>query len=456
MTNLTKVFIGTGILGAGILGTPIIYNNQINKFIEQEKSNLQSQDIELKKEKNNDSFFKAKRKYIITIKDITPILQKIYPTIDFYTLRDLKKTFDNTKFLITLNMLKFPIYHKDAIKIDLYSFNDDTQKELLNDKVGKEILEAIKNKAFELILDINNLKVSKAKLKDIDLTLNETTTYRIEKFNLKIKKASLNIESNNLKISKLAMNYTKKSEYDNKTINFNINNIDTKTKQQDLLNNSSNLKITSINYTEKSNYKNTKININNISNLSSTKTITNKTSINNKLDIKNIYLSADKNYIKINNVKYNFNIFNIYTPALKEIIKMTHNKTNNPKGLIQYLNILIQKGFKIYISPLSINSIKSKIDNQTFDIKPIKINFDATLLPNNFSFMYNTSEDLLNNTNAKLKIHTYKENIDLLNQKNPQIGIILNKISQKLNNNKIILKIEYNKGKITSNGKSLF
>jgi hypothetical protein len=44
-------------------------------------------------------------------------------------------------------MIKFPVYHKDAVKIDLYSLNDNSTKALLNDKTGKQLLEAIKNRA---------------------------------------------------------------------------------------------------------------------------------------------------------------------------------------------------------------------------------------------------------------------------------------------------------------------
>jgi hypothetical protein len=115
MTNLTKVLITSGIVGVGIIATPVVYNNQINKFIAQEKTDLQAQQIELKETKNSDSFFEAKREYIVTIKDISPIIESKYPNIDFNTLKELKEAFDNTKFLVTLDMIKFPVYHKDAL-----------------------------------------------------------------------------------------------------------------------------------------------------------------------------------------------------------------------------------------------------------------------------------------------------------------------------------------------------
>jgi hypothetical protein len=455
MTNLTKILIGSGIIGAGIIGTPMIYNNQIDKFIAQEKLNLQNQQIEMKETKNNDSFFETKRQYIITIKDITPLIEQTYKNIDFDTLKELKEAFDNTKFLVTLDIVKFPISHKDAVKIDLYSLNNNLTQELSTDKIGKQLLEAIKNKAFEVILDIDNLQISKARLKDIDLTLDDSTKNRTKKFNLTIKKAALNLENNALRISKIGMSSTEKSQYINETIDFNINGIDGKTEEKDLLNNSSTFKITSINYNEKSKYKDIKLNINNILNSSSTKTITNKTYINNKLDVNNIYLSNNKDYIKVNNFKYNFKILNLDATALKDIVYMTQNNNLNDKQkLIQDSNILIQKGFKVAISPLAINQIEGEMNNHKFNIKPITINFDATLLPNNYTLQSDNPTYLSNKINAKLNAQTSKENIALLTQINPQIGLILNVISKE-KNNKTLINLEYKNSTLLSNGTPL-
>jgi hypothetical protein len=455
MTNLTKVLITSGIVGAGIIATPIIYNNQINKFIQQEKLDLQAQNIELKENKNSDTFFEAKREYIVTIKDVTPIIQELYPQIDFDTLKDLKEAFDNTRFLVTLDMIKFPVYHKDAVKIDLYSLNDNSTKELSNDKTGKQLLEAIKNRAFEAILDINNLKISKAKLKDIDLTLDNSANSRVEKFNLKIQNTLVNVENNDLKISKIATTYTKKSEYTNETINFNINDINEKIKQQNALNYSSILKVSSVNFNKKSKYNNANLSIKDFLTSNTIKTIANKTSINNKINVKNIKFNADNNYIDIDKFVYNFNLLNLDSLALKKIVDMVNsNNLNDTQKLAQNLNQLIQKGFKVSISPLSINGIKGMINNKNFDIKPIELNLDATLLPNNYTLESNNPAFLSNEINAKLKVQTSPDNIDLLNKINPQVGMMINLISKKVNN-KILINIEYQNGKLTSNGKPL-
>lgn len=452
MTNLTKVLIGAGIVGAGVIATPIIYNNQINKFIAQEKTDLQAQQIELKETKNSDSFFEVKREYIITIKDISPLIEQAYPNIDFNTLKELKEAFDNTKFLVTLDMIKFPVYHKDAVKIDLYSLNDNSTKALLNDKTGKQLLEAVKNRAFEAILDINNLKISKAKLKDIDLTLDNSANSRVEKFNLKIQNTLVNVENNDLKISKIATTYTKKSEYTNEMINFNINDINEKIKQQNALNYSSILKVSSVNFNKKSKYNNANLSIKDFLTSNTIKTIANKTSINNKINVKNIKFNADNNYINIDKFVYNFNLLNLDSLALKKIVDMVNsNNLNDTQKLAQNFNQLIQKGFKVSISPLEINGIKAKFYNQQFDIKPIEINIDTTLLPNNYKLQSNNPSYLANKINAKLKVQTSKKNMDLLNQINPQIGLMMNVISKEVNN-KVLINLEYQNGTLTSNG----
>jgi hypothetical protein len=352
-------------------------------------------------------------------------------------------------------MIKFPVYHKDAVKIDLYSLNDNSTKALLNDKTGKQLLEAIKNRAFETILDINNLEISKARLKDIDLTLDNSINNRLEKFNIKIKNSILDVENNDLKISKIATTYTKKSEYSNETMNFNINDINEKIKQQDLLNYSSILKVSSVNFDRKSKYSNANFSIKDLLTTNTTKTIANKTSINNKIDIKSIKFNADNNYINIDKFVYNFNLLSLDSPTLKQIIDMVNsNNLNDTQKLTQNFNQLIQKGFKVSISPLSINGIKGMINNKNFDIKPIELNLDATLLPNNYTLESNNPAFLSNEINAKLKVQTSPDNIDLLNKINPQVGMMINLISKKVNN-KILINIEYQNGKLTSNGKPL-
>jgi hypothetical protein len=456
MTNLTKILIGAGVVGGAVI-TPVIYTSQIDKFIKQEKINLQKQQIEVKETKNNDDFFNVKREYIVTIKDITSLLQNYQNINDYYFLENAKEIFNNTKFLVKLNILKFPVYHKDAITIDLYSLNNNITKELSTDKIGSQILEAIKNRVFEAMLDINNLKISKARLKDINLNLKSEDEYSKGNGKIEVLKAIANIENNNFKIAKIAINseMTDKETHHKNITKLSINKINEKIKQQNLLNYSSILKIASINFIQKSEYKNIQLNINNITNLSSIKTITNKTSLNNKIEIKTFTLNQNRDLIKIDNFKYNLNISNLDTPSLKKIIELENsNNIADNELLLKNIEKIIQRGFKVSIYPLSVKKIEAQFFNQKYDIKPIEINLEAKISPNNYT-LNNGPQALLTFINAKLKATTYKENIDLLNQQNPQIALMINMLKKEVNN-KIFINLEYQKGKLTSNGKPIF
>jgi len=456
MTNLTKILIGAGIVGAGVIATPMIYNSQINKFITTQTQNLKQQNIEIKESKNSDSFLEANRQYIVTIKDITPLVTKLYPTIQPSDLKNLKEAFDNTQFLVTLNLTKLPVYHKDAIKIDLYNLNKNSTKALSEDKIGKQLLQAIKDKSFEAILDINNLQIAKAKLKDINLNLVDNNSYKNETINLISKGVAYNLENNHLKISKLALNDKEKYK-DNykKTTNFSVINIDETIKKQDLLNSSTNLKIDSINLSQKSNYENNNLTLNDIKFSTNIKTMLGKTSIQNSLNLGKFTFNTKNANIIATNIVYNYQLSNLYTPAIKEIINNRNLNNISQDKLMNNLQKLIQNGIKLSISPLSVQKIEANINSQSFDIKPIKIDFNAELLKNNFSIINPDENILLKNIKAKLKIVTDSKNIDLISKINPQVTLMLAMVSKKVKN-KTIINLEYENSKLTSNGKPLF
>ena len=214
--TLTKIITSIAVAGGiGAITTPLIYQNQIDKFINTEKQQLQNQNIEVTEKSKNDTFTKINREYILTITDVTPIIKQIEPNIDKYDLRDLKKAFDNTKFLVKINILKYPVYHKDAVEVSLYSLNNESTKELQTDETGKQILNYIKNKAFTLIADIDNFNIAKAKLKDLNIDLTEKISYKTEKIKITTKNIFvLNDSKITFNIDDIKFNYSK--IYDNK------------------------------------------------------------------------------------------------------------------------------------------------------------------------------------------------------------------------------------------------
>ena len=424
--------IGSGII-AGALITPMIYTSYLDKFINKEKKELKNIEI---KETNKDSYFEANREFIVTIKDITPIILKINPQIDMYNLEDFKHLFNNSKYLVTLNMVKYPVYHKDAIKISLLSFNKNITNTLLEDKTGKEILNLIKKRVLEVIADVDNLKISKIKLKDINLEL----TDKYSKLDVVTKNISFNVTNKTLYTDKFKFKYEDRFD----KANFEINNLQYKLDKIDLLNNNYKLKIANLDY----NNSDENLEIKNITFNSKTKTILDKTSFINQLSIKsiqNININYPKMSYKIDDLKLNINFSNLYTPALMNLIQA--RKEQNEQKIINSFEKLIQKGGVFSISPLYIKQIEL-LDEK---LDPLNLNLNVKLEPNNFNY---TNTYLLDKIKGELTLKTTPKNINYLIQNIPQASVL--KLIEKKVNNQVIIKLEYHNGKITSNGKPIF
>ncbi|RUM55419.1 MAG: hypothetical protein DSY40_04015, partial [Nautilia sp.] len=104
------------------------------------------------------------------------------------------------------------------------------------------------------------------------------------------------------------------------------------------------------------------------------------------------------------------------------------------------------------ISPLSVNNITISDNNKNkLEIEPIKIDVNTEIKPNN-STLYNYNQ-LLADTETKLKIETTPKNIDFFKTLLP-VGAILDNIAKK-QNNKVIINLEYRNGQLTSNGRPI-
>ena len=425
---------------AGVV-TPIIYTKQIDKLIQQETKTLKQQQIEISNVNNNDSFFKANREYKVIIKNITPIAQQLYPNINYRNLQDLQKLFNNTIITIKLNFLKYPLYHKDAVKIYLTSLNKETTTNLESDKIGKEILEFIKNKGLEVILDVNNINIAKAKLKNIDLTIKNANNAHF-----KITNAYVTFD-NKIKTNVDNVTFSFKDNYSNVKLGFNnLINITNKKNR--------------FNYTEISNIKNLfyiknnqKLNIDNLSSSTKVSTIVNKLKINNNINIKILKISNKYSNATIKNLIFNSQIDNLDFSAIKKFTLQVQKNPNDKNALMDNIKNIINKGFSFKISPFSIDNAIISTPNKKYTISKIDLKLDTKLKTNKFNF--SNTDEVLKNSEANLVITTTKKNIDLLTQINPSASLYLALVSKQQNNN-VIINISYKEGKLTSNGKQLF
>jgi len=457
MSNITKIIGGLAVAGGiAVVATPVIYQKQIDKNIQQEKQLLLQNNVTVTEKTNKDSFFNIKREYILTLTDVAPIIKKYYPNVRSYDLRDFKKAFDGTQFLVELDFSKFPISHKDAIKISLYKLNDYAQNNLKNDYTGKEILKFIQNKGLEVLIDTNSLDITKARLKDIALTLHKSQNSG-DSLNINIANAYTTF-GNTIKTNTdlIKFNFYER----NSNFTMSLNNIKYDVSKKDDFNYKTNMTINKINFdmSKKSYYSNrmkkTSFALTDFTSSSTAKTIVNTLSISSSSSIKNAKIIADKNNIDINDFKFNFSIDKLDLVNMKKIVALVQNNPNpNPDELVPYIQKIVNNGFIIKINPLSFQKIAIKDKYKNITLEPFTLKFNTTLEHNNLN-KYSNPQQILRYIQANLHITTTKSNADMLIKQNPMFAVYLSQIS-KQNNNKIDIDISFKNGKLTSYGKQI-
>ena len=442
MNTITKII--AGVVSAGAIAgvaIPTIYTNQVDKFINTQKNLLATKNISLIKKEDKDSFFHIHRTYLLQIDDITTILKTIYPEITPYELKDLKEVFDKTTFELNLDLDKFPTYHKKGAKVYLSSFNDYTQNELQKDKVGKQILEYIQQKAFELDIDIDKVDIKKVYLKDMDLTIDDTNI-KLNGFNILVDKT--------ITTTLKTFQVTNKQNYRNSL--YSIENVKYEITKQNDFNYKTKFYISDIKLESASRSKQS-IKIKDFSTSSKTNTIVNSINLKTDSKIKNISVKIDNDYINIDNFVFNTQFTKLDLTSIKKIVEILQNNSNREE-LKNPIQTLISNGFGFKISPISIEKIDIKVQNNSFNISPISLQLNSTLTKNNFQFDTDPST-LINSLSADLMIKTTKDNIDLLTKLNPMVAIYLNNI-MKIDNNEVTISLTYKNGSLTSNGQKLF
>ena len=454
--NLTSKIIISAVALGGIGGVsiPFVYQSQVDKFLDKQKQDLKSFNVQVDEKLKEDSFLNIKREYILTITDITPIVKKLYPNIDERDLRDLKEGFDNTKFLIKINLLKYPVYHKDAVEVSLYALNSEITREMQRDKVGRQILDYIKNKAFAANIDLDNFGIAKVKAKDLNINLSEPSSYKREEINFITKKVVfVNGKTKKFNTDKISFEYSKfyresKRKY---LYSYEMNNITYNFSKLNDLNYKTKLFVKDVLFKSKTPYEsqNFNANINNIVVSNKMNTDLKGITISNKFSVDSAKLSGYEGYIKVNKFVFNTNISQIDAQAFKNLTKV-----RNDYDLEEYALKILNHGFKIEVKPLSVQKVDIDVLNQKLLIDPILVNFGATIKPNKLD-EYSNEKDILNYLNAKLYLETTQKNIDLLAKQNPDVLLTISPVMQK-KNNKIIFDVEYKNSHIYSRGIKLF
>ena len=446
ITNILKI--SAIVIGLGVVSTPLLYEKQINKTLETTKQELAQNNILLKEKINKDSYIALKREYILTIKDSTYLIKKLYPEIDPYTLKDLKTLLDNSKLLVNLNFTKYPIYHKNAVTISLLSLNEKISKNLSKDKVGIQLLEFIKNKGLTTFIDIDNFNIAKARLKDINLKLSNKKEFI--KFVFLNSYMDFNDKDIKTHISDLSLELK-----DNENILFKFENINHNIIYKNDFNYKTNLTINKISYKLTKYSKNIDFIIQNLdlkSNISST---LNRLNLENNIKFQDLTLNEKSRYLnnklELNNFKFNLKFEKIDLNSFKKLSLSVQNQ--NYTNVEKYIQTILNKGFNLKINPISLQKASLKANSQNINISKIGINFNAIIKPNNVNI--NKIDNVFDYINADLNIITTKENIELLQKLLPISTLYLQNIIVEKNNH-IMINLSYKNKKLLSNGKQLF
>jgi len=435
MNNITKIISGLLIVVIiGIVSTPIIYQKQVESYIEKNFNH------NLKEISNKDSFIKLNREYIFTLTNMQQIISSKYPDMSKKTLNEIANITNGSKILIKLNFFKYPIYHKNAIEISLLSLNKKNIQTLSNSIEGTKLLNLIKQQAIKAFIDINNLKIAKIKLKDIDFQVNYTKKQKLkinfENFFIRIKnnKYDINLKkfifinpNNKLKLTNF--NYIKIKQND-----FNLND---------------KLFIKNIIY---SNFLNS-LEIKNISEIMKISNIINNINIKSNIKISKLKISKITNpnkFIEINQIKLNYDLSKINFKSLKILI----NNPNNQEMKKNAIRNIISNGFKMEINPFSIKNANINID-KPIKISKFSISLKTKLNPNNFNKQILKANDILKQLEIDFNMITTPSNIDLISKFNPLIPIYLNSIIVRKKNN-VFINLKYKNEHILSKGKILF
>ena len=436
MTNFTKI--GLSLVGALIIGTPLIYNNQVNKIVKTQQNLLNRNGVAFIETNKKNLYFKTEIDYNLKIYDSSFLIKNLYPSISDDVLEELKKILNNIEFDIKLSILNYPIYHRDAITIKLSKLSSDVTHELKKTEIGKQFLYFIQNGGLITVLDIDTMKIVKIKQKNIDLSLKNKNDFI--KIKLKDLTASL-IGKFDLKFNNFSV-FTKINSY-------NIDNFSYTIDRQNLLNNNSILNISNLSLKNNSsiiNFKNIEIN-------SFFKTILNTSAISSNLKTELFKFKMGNNYFKTQNVVFHTIISKLDANILKKIIDIRNDNSYFAKNTMKLSNKLLNNGFVIALDPFSLGNTKIKTNNQLYKIEPFRVKIRSNIMQNDYNFQNNPNY-FLKFLKTDVMVETTQKNIDLISKFNPMIPTIVKNIAQ-YKNNKIYLKFEYHNGKITSNGNSL-
>ncbi|RXJ93324.1 hypothetical protein CRV00_11765 [Malaciobacter molluscorum] len=438
------------IILAAIIITPNIYSTKINQSIEETQKQLQTIGINNEIKNTADTYFNVKREYILTVTDSTFIFNKIMEkyknSFNPRTVKNIKeRLLNNSQFLVSLDLKKYP-FGDDKIKITLKNLSDNIQKELKKDNIGRQLLEFIQKDGLELNISIKNMKLKKAKLKDIDLKISDkynSITQVVKNYIITFKDLNnytINIE----KLKTLIL------------VNYQIFQLDgesfsTSKEKQDDYNSKKETKAKNISFKFTSMYSRgfTEGEIKDLDIISKTKLVDNSVDLNEKLTAQNIYLHKNNIKLKFKNLKSDISLLNVDKDIIKNIENIFFIIDN--RNFNKYITNQVNKGFKINLDNFSIDSTNVSFHNDELKLDKFAINSKFELKNNNIKVSRRPLDEIIKNiylsANAVLQKNDLLKIMSKLNLPNDFLNYV------KIKNDKAHIDAEFKDSQLFINDK---
>jgi len=414
MGLLTKVTVGCAVIIAGVaVAVPTVYKSKINEIIIQEQEKLQREGAVVELKEDNDDFFNVKREYYVTLKDTSYILNKAGMISTAPEFGNIKKHLDETRFLLSVNLPKYPAIQSGAVKVSLDEFSPEIKSNLEKEKVGQDLITFVKNRGLLVSLDFEEYKLKKAILKDIDLSLKDEKSHLIQKtknFTVKFDgadKYKINLDNFDISVS----------DKENKFA-FSIKSYQHDISKQDDLNANENIQVNSILFklsNDKISTQNLKFELSDFSSTSNIFTKSENVGAVSNMNVKKIIFNTFADTLEIGNFDSTISLKELNKELITDIYAAIQTGGMMDQAVVnEYAQELLSKGFKFNLEKFQIDYAKVNLLNNKFDTGKIALQSNVTLQQNDININKRPMTDFLGVLTSSLNVQLSKDDITLL------------------------------------------
>ncbi len=467
MSKKAKILI---IIIALVLIVPFGYKQYINKTIVSSINNLSNKGFLVVKEKDDSGYLTTRQSYKLVISNPNTIykelLSKVFNKTQKPIIYNIITALNGSEITVDLNILNFPVSHKDAINIYLTSLPAKIKQSVNSNILLQEISTFLKNKGLGENISINALeKITAVKLKNIDKIFSSNKSnlkMKIKDYTTNIKKFDVHNNQYDFTTKNALLNFaitTKK----NRGMSVGYNNLKCVVDRKDLYNNQLFCSVGSFNLKIQK-YRKQTLKLDDIFISSESKLKQDNIDYQYKYKIKNIYFGtfskySGKNSINLKDFEYSGNIEGVHKDIIDQLSKISYNK---PKFYLnrQYQKIilkLINNGFTFNISNLGVTSVKIENKTKNISLGNIQIKMSLKVLKNDIKLSKRVNPLMyLQYLNVNLHIALQKKDWDFIQsldkrKKMSRVGKMV-----KLVGNKAIFDIVFSNKKLTVNNQKIF